>query len=48
MSINTYDYDEVTDSVNHRMVKIQKPESLEKGTQLFYDTKRIINLCFGF
>ena len=40
---NTH-YD-VTDLVNHGMVKVQKLEYLENGTYFFLRNKKILNLC---
>ena len=41
---NTH-YD-VTDLVNHGMVKVQKLEYLENGTYFFYETKKFLKLSF--
>ena len=38
----TNTHQDVTDSVNHGMVKIQKFEYLENGTQFFYEIKKIL------
>ena len=35
----------VTDLVNHGLFKIQKVEYLENRTKLFFEIKKIFNLC---
>ena len=39
---------DVTDSVNHGMVKIQKLEYLENGTFFFLRNKKILKLCLRY
>ena len=38
----TNTHHDVTDWVNHGMVKIQKLEYLEKGTYLFYEIRKFL------
>ena len=38
---------DVTDLVNHGMVKIQTLEYLENGTSFFYETKKFL-ICYRF